>query len=356
MKIQTISIFLAVIICISGCANVKHQSKTKLVQKVSLIKNEDERKVDVMIDGKLFTTYWWPADVMKPVLYPVFTSRGTEITRGFPVKPRAGERTDHPHHVGVWLNYGYVNGYDFWGASYAIPQAVRDASYGSIKHISIDRLAEGENEGSLVTSESWVTASGKELLAEKAEYRFIAKGTSCIIDRITTLKATGESVSLKDTKEGFFAIRVARELELPSKEEITLTDKDGNPETVKKMSNERVSGSYRSSEGVTNEKVWGTRAKWVNLFGNIADEKIDVVMFDHPKNINYPAYWHARGYGLFSLNPFGVKDFTDGKQELNYSIPAGKSITLRYRIVIHSGEHLSNAEIETFADEFSQSY
>lgn len=356
MKIQVISMFLAVTIFASGCASVKSQSKTKPDKKVSLIKNEAERKVDVMIDGKLFTSLWWPAEVMKPVLYPVHTAKGTEITRGFPVKPRAGERTDHPHHVGVWLNYGYVNGYDFWGASYAIPDSVRKKSYGSIKHISVDKITEGKHEGSLVTSESWITGSGKELLAEKTEYRFMAKGDSRIIDRITTLTATGEAVSLKDTKEGFFAIRVARELELPSNEEVTLTDKEGNPETVKKMSNDRVSGSYRSSEGVTNEKVWGTRAKWVDLFGNIADEKIDVIMFDHPKNVNYPTYWHARGYGLFSLNPFGVKDFTDGKQELNYIIPAGKSVTLRYRIVIHSGAHLNNAEIETFADEFAKRY
>lgn len=356
MKTRTITAVLATILCISCNTKFKGQSKIEPIQEVSLVKNEAEKKVDVMIDGKPFTTYWWPDDVMKPVLYPVYTSAGTEVTRGFPVKPRVGERTDHPHHVGIWLNYGYVNGYDFWGTSNAIPEATRKASYGLIKHLSIDQLSGGKSEGSLATSASWETSSGKELLSEKAEYRFIVNGATRMIDRITTLTASNENVSLKDTKEGMFAIRVARELELPSKEEIILTDAKGNPETVKKMTNEAVSGAYRSSEGIINEKVWGTRAKWMTLYGNIGDEKIAVVMLDHPKNPNYPTYWHARDYGLFSLNPFGVKDFTEGKQELNYSIPAGKSIKLRYRVIIHSGSQLSDSEIEAFASDFSKKY
>jgi hypothetical protein len=32
-------------------------------------------------------------------------------------------------------------------------------------------------------------------------------------------------------------------------------------------------------------------------------------MMDHPSNPRFPTYWHARDYGLFSLNPFGVRDF-----------------------------------------------
>ncbi|MDP4214409.1 MAG: PmoA family protein, partial [Bacteroidota bacterium] len=88
---------------------------------VKFIKREAEQRVDVMIDGKKFTSYWWPDSVMKPILYPMFSPGGAEITRGFPIKSRPGERTDHPHQVGMWLNYGDVNGIDFWGNSYAIP-------------------------------------------------------------------------------------------------------------------------------------------------------------------------------------------------------------------------------------------
>ena len=102
--------------------------------------------------------------------------------------------------------------------------------------------------------------------------------------------------------------------------------------------------------------VWGTRAKWMDLFGNIGDEKISLVICDHPKNPCYPTYWHARGYGLFSANPFGWNDFTKGKEQLNYNIPAGQSITFRYRVIISSGAHLNDTEINSFADDFAGKY
>ena len=153
-----------------------------------------------------------------------------------------------------------------------------------------------------------------------------------------------------------FGIRVARQLELPSKEDVVLTDAQGNPTKVKKMSNESVSGTYRSSEGVTGDAVWSTRAKWMDLYGKIGDEKISVVICDHPDNISYPTYWHARGYGLFAANPFGAKDFTKGKEELNYKIPAGDSLIFKYRIIISSGNHLTDEQINSYAADFETSY
>jgi len=354
MKIQSITIVLLIVFLSFSCGtkSSKQAQKGKDL-KIVFVNQETEKKVDVMVDGKLFTSYCWYDNVYKPVLYPVCTSAGTIITRGFPLKPREGERSDHAHQIGIWLNYGNVNGYDFWdnGAS-----GGKDPKGGEVKHLKIEKLSGGTGEGVMVTRESWLDPSGKELLAENTEYHFIAQGSTRIIDRITTLKATGNTVTMKDTKEGMFGIRVARQLELPSKEDVTLTDAQGNPTTVKALSNEGVTGNYISSEGVTGEAVWGTRARWMDLYGSIGDEKISLVVCDHPKNQSYPTYWHAREYGLFSANPLGAKDFTQGKEELNFSIPAGKSTTFRYRVIVNSGTHLTDAEINAFADEFAKKY
>jgi len=217
-------------------------------------------------------------------------------------------------------------------------------------------MEEGNNEGLLVTKASWLDPSGKELLAEKTEYHFIAENRIRIIDRITTLTATGGDAVFNDTKEGMFGIRVAHELELPSEEDVILKDTKGNSTTVKALPNNGVSGNFISSEGITGEEVWSTRARWMDLYGNIGDEKISLVICDHPKNQSYPTYWHARKYGLFSANPLGVKDFTRGKEELNFSITSGKSATFRYRIIISSGVHLSDTEINSYADNFSKIY
>jgi hypothetical protein len=354
MKLQSITLVLLMVIISVSCGT----KSSKMAQndkglKIEFLKQETEKQIDVIIDGKLFTSYCWYDNVYKPVLFPVCTSAGTFITRGFPLKPREGERGDHLHQIGIWLNYGNVNGYDFWDNG---ETGSKNPENGEVKHLAVEKLSGGIGEGVMVTRESWLDPSGKELLAENTEYHFIAKDSTRIIDRITTLTASGNAVTFKDTKEGMFGIRVARQLELPSKEDVVLTDSKGNPITVKQLPNEGVTGNYLSSEGVSGDSVWGTRARWMDLYGSIGSEKISLVVCDHPKNQNYPTFWHARGYGLLSANPLGVKDFTKGKEELNFSIPAGKSTTFRYRVIIYSGSHLSEAEINAYAEDFAKKY
>jgi hypothetical protein len=153
-----------------------------------------------------------------------------------------------------------------------------------------------------------------------------------------------------------FGIRVARQLQLPSKEDAVLKESKGGTTTVKAQANADITGNYRSSEGITGEAVWGTRARWMDLYGNIGGEKISLVVCDHPRNQSYPTYWHARGYGLFSANPLGVYDFTKGKETLNFKIPAGKSATFRYRVIIKSGAHLTDPEINAYSEDFGKKY
>jgi len=349
-----IAVFLSITLFFPRSVQSAQVQKSK-GEKVAFIKNEAAKKVDVMIDGKLFTSFCWPDNVCKPILFPVLTSSGTAITRGFPLKPKTGERADHPLQIGIWLTYGDVNGYDFWGNG-SQGLGTKNANGGVIRHRKVKKMSGGLGKGSMITEESWLDRAGKELLTENTEYHFIAKGPTRIIDRITTLKATGGSVTMKDTKEGMFAIRVVHQLELPSKEDVTLTDAHGHPTTVTALSNEGVTGNYISSEGVTGEAVWGTRARWMNLYGSIGDEHITLVIGDHPKNPGFPTYWHARGYGLFAANPLGVKDFTRGKEELNFFIPASKSITFRYRVIIHSGGHLNDTEINALMNDFAKEY
>src|SRR5256885_16604158 len=90
---------------------------------VTVTPNESSRRVDVAVGGQPFTSYVWPERLRKPVLYPIRSANGTLVTRGWPLDPRPGERTDHPHHVGLWLNHESVNGLDFWNNSDAIKPA-----------------------------------------------------------------------------------------------------------------------------------------------------------------------------------------------------------------------------------------
>ena len=322
--------------------------------KVEFVISESDKKVDVIIGGKIITSYCWPGNVYKPILYPVKTLSGTEITRGFPLIPREGERNDHIHQVGSWLNYGNVNGFDFWGNG---STGKRSENGGVIRHLAIENMKSGEGKGILSVSAVWEDPAGKALLNEETEFHFIVMAANtCCIDRITKLTAGNNDVTMKDTKEGMFAIRVARQLELPSEDNVTLLDPSGKPGKEKASENRGVRGNYRSSEGVTGLDVWGTRARWMDLYGIVGNERISVVICDHPGNPSYPTYWHARGYGLFSANPLGGSDFTEGKEVVDFSIPAGQLVTFRYRTIISSGSYLDDREINKLADDFSVRY
>ncbi len=355
MKIFSISIVIVAIVFSTSCnSKSKKQDQSDKKPKVAFVENISGKSIDVLIGGQLFTTFRWPDNMTKPVLYPVLTAAGTEVTRGFPIQPRAGERTDHAHQIGMWLTYGNVDGSNFWGNGYA-GLGTRSEDGGVIKHLNVDKLTEGAGEGVMVTSESWVDRLGKELLREHTEYHFMAEDSVRIIDRVTTLTATDNDVSMPDTKEGMFGIRVARQLELPDEGEV-IYGPDGQVNKVKEMSNDEISGNYRSSEGDTGLEVWGTRARWMDLYGNIEGEKISLVICDHPENQSYPTWWHARGYGLFAANPLGAKDFTKGEEIMGFTIPAGQSTTFRYRVIISSGVHLTDAEINAYADDFAKKY
>src|ERR1700674_2437644 len=116
----------------------------KLEKGVRLVKNEALHRVDVLVDGQPFTSYVWPESLTKPVLYPLRTSQGTVITRGFPLEPRPGERVDHPHHAGLWFNYGDVNGVDFWNNSSALSPEER-RKMGTIVQRRITRATGGND-------------------------------------------------------------------------------------------------------------------------------------------------------------------------------------------------------------------
>jgi hypothetical protein len=321
---------------------------------VKVVNKEEEKKVDVLIGGKLFTSYIYPEDIKKPVLWPVITAGGNEITRQFPLKIKAGERVDHPHHVGIWLNYGDVNGLDFWNNSEAIPAEKADG-YGTIYHEAVETVKDGKGSGKLKTSASWKDNSGKQLLHEVTEFTFSVDGNTRIIDRETTLKAVNGKVNITDNKEGMFAIRVTRELELPSSGKMKVADSHGNITEVDASGDKSATGSYLSSEGIKDDEVWSTRGRWVKLSGVVNGEQVAIVIFDHPQNAGYPTYWHARGYGLFAANNPGQKVFSNGREELNFAIENGQSAIFRYRLAVFSGDPLVG-DIEKMAENFVNKY
>ena len=289
------------------------------------LEQKDDR-VDVSIDGRPFTSYLFKRHA-KPILFPILGPGGLPMTRSWPlVDGVEGEAHDHPHHQSLWFMHGSVNGVDFWShvSKNGEPRP-------RVEHTGINRCSSGTT-GVLETADRWCAADGTVVCTDTRRIEFAGDATSLSIDYSVTLHADHGALTLGDTKEGTMAIRVATPLQF----------KDHGGSTG-------AAGHIVNSEGLENVAAWGKKARWVDYSGRLgvrADaeppqpgRQVGIAIFDHPDNLRHPCCWHARDYGLFAANPFGLHDFTGAPAGSgDHTIPAGGTLTLRYLFLFHEGD------------------
>lgn len=286
--------------------------------------DEGRQQMHIMMDGEHFATYLYDSALLKPVLWPVNSPSGLRVQRGYPIKEFEGESSDHRHHVGVFFTYGSadeVNGNSYWNYHPAPPK---------IRHMGIESMTEGRGKGTLVSTADWIDGQENVILEEHRTMVFTGNENERAIDFTFKLKAPNTSVTFEDTKEGMFAIRVADWL-----------------------SEDHGTGEYLSSEGErTEENVWGKRAKWMRLEAEAVQDTVTtgIIIMNHPNSVNYPTFWHARGYGLFAANPLGQSVFQEGRgmenpEPLNFTIAQGDSAIFKYKMVVYEG-HMTQEQIE----------
>ena len=277
--------------------------------------------IAVAIDGKPFTVYYFDSAEAKPYLMPLRSARGTIITRGFPIGNTVppGHRHDsdlEPHQRPMDFGFGDINGIDFWGEA-IYPHWSDDRVFGRTVKVKIQKMRSGSHAGFIEALFNLDAPSGRPIGQETQAYAFRASRSTRIIDCKFTLTANqGAPLTFGDTKEGMFELRLAPELNSPP-------------------------GTIVNSNGAEGEsQVWGKRADWVDYDGEIGGERLGVAIFDSPRNFRHPTYWHARGYGLFAANPFGIREFTrDPALDGSWTVRQGKSLTFRYRVFIHEGNY-----------------
>lgn len=292
---------------------------------------EHSDRIDILRDGGIVTSYILRSGT-KPVLWPILGPDGHRMTRSYPLDDSVpGEDHDHPHHRGLWMTFGEVNGVDWWAEG---------NGKGIVEHLrTVSATADGPS-ARLVAEHRWLppdaTSKEQAVLLETSAYTFRGDASELIIDCEYVVRGADpkEPVHFGDTKEGMFAIRV--------------------PET---MRGDRPSGELLNSVGDRGGDVWGKSAAWVDYSGPVAsnaDSVYGIAILIHPTTFRREGLWHARTYGLFAHNPFGIKDFLpnrtpteSGRKEAphqgGYTLPAGESLHFMYRVIFHRGRW--NADI-----------
>ena len=278
----------------------------------------------VSVDGKPFTDFFFAGpEVTKPYLHPLRAATGTYVTRMWPMAEVPNEPRDHKHQRGVWFAHAKVNGLDFWNneASYTTPNRGK---------ITLDpavpvKVHGGKREGSITATFDWTDLKGEKLLSESRSMVFHSYPKLRIVDFDITLKAVTQ-VTFFDEKDGVFGIRMRPDLqEQKRSRELTVP---GEP------------GHIVNADGLEGEKqLWGKPSNWCDYYGTVNGETVGIAILDHPANPRHPVRWHARGYGLFAANPFGLAVFTNDKsQNGNLVLEPGKTLRFRYRVIIHPGD------------------
>jgi hypothetical protein len=302
---------------------------------------QSAEQIAVEIDGKPFTVFYIGGkDLNRPYLHPIRAASGKIVNRSFPAGQVPGETTDHPHHAGLFYGHGDVNGFNYWAIQNVPTEPSKaDATMGRIVLKNVTSVKSGKESGTVDVVLNWLKPDGKTLLTETRRMTFYSHPELRIVDFDFDLAAV-DKVVFRDTKEGTFAMRMATALEEPASKE----KPGGIPRTGKLIN---AQGGEREAN------VWGKRSEWVDYAGVLDGEKVGVVMMDHPGNPRHPTYWHSRGYGLHSINPFGLHDFlNDPKQDGSLTVEPGKHVRFRYRVVVHPG--LSAARIAELYKQYAQ--
>ncbi len=304
---QRIHIFLAVCLVF---ISIQSASAGRVQIKV------EDHKANVTIDGEAFTTYHFSPKLMKPYFHPLYAP-GKKLVVRKEIFNKEGQGKghnkglDHFHHKGLWIAIDSINKemLNYW----------HEANRMTAENVTVTTC--GDN-ATLHVINAWLDNDDKPILKNKVDFTFTPD--RMIICEMT-LVAQDQPVTFGDTKEGLFAIRLNYEMRGLS------------------------GGRIINADGLKGEKeCWGKPTAWIDYHGEVGGDTVGVALFDDPNNFR-PSRYHVRGYGLFSINPFGEKKYSNGKKKADpVTLKPGESLKLRYAAYIHQGDEKQGKVVEHY--------
>jgi len=265
----------------------------------------EKDKVVVTINGKLFTCYKFAPSQKYPYFWPVNGSASGKSVTTETSEP-------YPHHHSLFFGCDRVNGGNYWQESNEHGQIVSQGP----------KLAESSGDRIVFTDKCLWQRPGNEPVILDLRRIIITAPTEGLrfIDFEISLEPLVDVRILK-TNHSLFSARVVPELSVKS------------------------GGTLINAEGKTGEKgTWGVASPWCDYSGTRDGVTEGTAILQHPGNRWFPSKWFTRDYGFFSPTPMF---WLNGD---SLELPKGRTLTLRYRVVVHSG----NAKAAGIAEIFKQ--
>jgi hypothetical protein len=261
-------------------------------------------KINVTIDGKYFTSYIFSDDEKYPFFYPV----NGPVSGGSVTSMRNGE---YPHHSSLFFGCDLVDGGNYWQEG---------LERGRIISVNAEIIRQGGD--TVIISDECIWSRPGALSPVKDTRTFIITSPSATVSQID-IEIKMEmllDVSIKKTNHSLFSARMAADLSV----------KNG--------------GTMINAEGIKSEKeTFGKNSPWMDFYGKRGDAIEGLAIFQHPSNPWYPSPWFTRDYGFMSPTPMYWPE--NGTEMF---LRKGTVLDLRYRVLVHAGDHIQAKIAEAF--------
>lgn len=314
-------------------------------QAVDLSVSESPKGALVKIGGEVFAEYVVTHEgTNMPYLWPIYGPTGKAMTRAYPMAMVEGEQHDHPHHRGLCFGHEDIGGYDTWAERSTFEEQLDNKNpdraakakerlkhLGIIQHRKFELLEAGDGAATIVALSDYLDNAGKKLLEERRTMVFSVRGDQRIIDVDLELIASEGPVVAGDRKDAGLSIRVPSSMAVDMKQ----------------------GGRIINSEGHEDKDAWAKRARWCDFHGPVEGEHLGIAMLNHPSSFRFPTYWHARTYGLFTANPFGIQSLNPEETDGAVTIEPGQPLKLYHRFIFHKGD-AKDANIEAAWQDYAK--
>jgi len=311
---------------------------------------KDAHGVTVTVNGKPFASYVID-QANKPYLWPVYGPTGKAMTRAFPMQEidsESKEQRDHPHHRGIVFGHEssgtsawsfpekwdaitgdekVTGGGDTWHEKRTFEEFMenpKNALRGKqrlpmvarIKHKEFTEVKVDGDRAVIAEVCEYLDPAGTRYLTEYRRLTFRASGETRSIDFDQDFVATDGPAKFEDRKDAGLSIRVPASMAVDSKQ----------------------GGRIVNSAGLADKDAWSKPAKWCAYSGPVEGEQLGIAFLNHPSSYRYPTRWHVRTYGLFTANPFAIRDFDKTQPSGTTELKPGERLSLRHRFIFHRGD------------------